>query len=281
MNFNVILEIFQKNKVLFIILYAIILVTLILIIWWPKKSNASELAKYDSIDLQQAYSNTAQKYVNNLTAKFRLFGQQSITDLLDSKMSYYYGKTKKQLVSELESAGYFNSNMYMTCSNILEVEDEVIFVTRLHSGDNYRNLNIIESSPNEYRLTLDTSYKYTQPYDEILASDALLTVESIYQDINYIEYNVTVENTSDEVITVSLDRTSDIYLLMADGSTYGLSNVESEVEDIKLIKGSSFSRKLIFNVPVTAQKNITHIVLSSVGINGEASVLKYELVKDR
>lgn len=280
MNLNVILEIFQKNKKLFIALYIIIVLLVCLFIWWPKSDKVPDLAKYEPVKVQEVYENNAQKYVNNLTAKFRLFGQESIKELLDSKMTYHYSKTRSELVEELELQGYFDSNMYMTCSNILALGDDVIYVTKLYSGQNYRNLNIIESAPNEYKLTLDTSYKYSHPYSKYTSNNVTMTMESIYQDMNYISYQVELKNESDNIVTISFDRASDIYVLMEDGSTYGLSNLESEFEDLKLTSGSKLNKQLIFNVPVKMQNNISAIVFDSVGINGNAKTLQYDIEKD-
>lgn len=279
MNINVILEIFQKNKKLFISLYIILFLIIILVIWWPKSSKVSDLAQYAPVDIEDVYKSNAQKYINNLTAKFRLFGQKSITELLDSKMTYHYLKTRSEIVTELEKQGYFNSNMYMTCSNILELGEDVVYVTKIYSGNNYRTLNIIESNPNEYKLTLDTAYKYTQPLLSYVSNNVTLIVEDIYQDMNYIEYHVQIKNTANTSTALSLDRTSDVYLVMNDGTTYGLSNVESEAEDLKLTTGSTLNKTLIFNVPVAMQSNIESLVFSSVGINGKAATLKYSLTE--
>lgn len=280
MNINVILEIFQKNKKLCIVIYIILVIGISLFIWWPKDKKVSDLAKYEPVNTHEVYQSNAQKYVNNLTAKFRLFGQASITELLDSKMTYHYSKTRSELISELEDDGYFDSNMYMTCSSILELGEDVVYVTKLYSGQNYRTLNIIESAPNKYKLTLDTCYKYSQPYSSYTSNNVSLNVQDIYQDMNYVEYSVEMKNIDNVSVTVSLDRTSDVYLILEDGTTYGLSNVESEVEDLNLSAGSTFNRKLIFNVPVKVQDNILAIVFDSVGINGNSKTLRYNLAKD-
>lgn len=280
MNINVILEIFQKNKKLCIVIYIILVIGISLFIWWPKDKKVSDLAKYETVNTQEVYQSNAQKYVNNLTAKFRLFGQASITELLDSKMTYHYSKTRSELVSELDADGYFDSNMYMTCSSILELGEDVVYVTKLYSGQNYRTLNIIEFAPNKYKLTLDTCYKYSQPYSSYTSNNVSLNVQDIYQDMNYIEYNIEMKNIDNASVTVSLDRISDVYLILEDGTTYGLSNVESEVEDLSLSAGSTFNRNLIFNVPVKVQDNISAIVFDSVGINGNSKTLRYNLAKD-
>ena len=279
MNLNVILEIIQKNRILFIILYVLIVIAAILIIWWPKSGKVSELARYDKIDMEQIYQSNAQKYINNLTAKFRLFGQQSIENLLDANLTYHYEKTRNQVIGDLETDGYFDSNMYMTCSDIFEVGTDVIFVTKLHSGNNYRSLNIIETSPNEYKLTLDNSYKYIQKNEMFSANGIDLVIETVYQDMDYIEYEIQLRNSSQSDVAISLDRANDVLLVMEDGTSYGLTNVESEVEDFYLKPGSTFNRKLIFNVPVSAQSNISSIKFSSAGMNGKAINLQYNIVE--
>ncbi len=264
-----ILDIFGRDKktlVYVIIAYALIMIAIILIIWWPKEK---EYATYQKVDITTRKTEQGQQYIDDLTYIFKNSKKEEFAESISNGYLEYTNKTAQSIISELESKNYFSSDVQVKGLNIYEDGETYVYSTTMYSGNNSRVINIIETYPYEYEIVFDDFYSYTT-YDRATTKNNIkFTVNSIYRNLRYLDIDMSIENLNDSNVGFDFNSTVGVQAVLTDGNTYSLSNLVSSGSCTTLTPNMTVNKQLVFEVPAQLQENIEYIVF--VGVNLEFS----------
>ena len=269
---------FSKNKRFFtltIIAYIVICIIIILIIWWPKESN---LHAYTSVDVSVRQQTEAQRYINLVSNILRKEDKETFKNLISSKYIKYIGKSDDDIIKMLEDEGYFSDTTEVRGMQLYVDNNTYIYSTTVYSSKgNNRKLNIIETYPYKYTISLDDFYSYNEVDKISIIKNIKFTITEIYYNLKYVEYNIKIENLNNFDVKFNFNDSTQLQAITSAGKAYNVANFVSTSNYTTVNSNSVINKKIVFEIPVQLQESIKYIRFKGVTFEYSSSNIDIEL----
>lgn len=270
-------EILGNNKKTFIIIlvvYVIVMLVLLVAIWWPKEK---EYATYQQVDIEERKEIQAKRYLNTLLNMLKNNRTEDMENLISNRYVRYTQKSSKEIVNDLVKAGYFSSNVEVKGMNIYTDGDTYVYSTTIYSGNNKRNINIIERYPYNYEIVFDDFYSYEESEIAQTVKNIKFTAEKIYRNLKYIEIDMKMENLNDTYARFDFTSTVGVQAVLDDGTKYSLANLISGETYTNIEANTTVNKNFVFEIPAQLQNGIKYIVFNGVSIGFSQSNLQVSI----
>lgn len=253
----------KKNLILVIVLYIVVMLVVVTVIWWPKES---DFAKYDSVNITEKQTEMAQKYINTISDIFKNERVNELTQLISSEYTKYTEKTSSDIVNELKEQGFLSSKAEVKGANVYTDGDTYVYSTTVYSGNNKRNINIIETYPYKYKIVFDDFYAYEDWEQEYTNQNIKFTIKSIYRNLKYVEINMDIENSNDVYARFDFNSQVGVQAVLEDGTKYSPSNMLSTEAYTNVEANQIVSKNFVFEIPAQLQDGIEYILFNDVSV---------------
>ena len=174
-----------KTKIYIYFLIFIVLGIIIYSIWKPEKT--PEISSYQPITEKEAITELSEKYLEEI---INLIAKQDISGLYEKLDEKYINYKKITLNSFVD---YFNNNIYnpylkISSVQYFRIDDKLIYKCTVKTGNKELNINVIEISPNNWKMTLENFYNYEVVSNSYQLENAKINLETIYQTLDAIEF---------------------------------------------------------------------------------------------
>lgn len=264
----------KRNIIIAIVVYAIITIAVIVYIWVPK---GNEYYTYQSVDLEEKKERLAQEYIDEVSLLFRTEDKNGIKGMLSQEYLDFMGKSADEIIEELESEGYFSLYAEVRGVSVYEDTYSYVYTTTIYSDNNSQTINIIERSPYEYKIAFGNFYSYSTEGNSYTSNDVKFTINSKYNNLRYIEYNIEIKNLNNVYASFNFNENSAIQAVLEDGTGYSLTNAISSEEYTKINTNTSIKKELVFEIPAQLQNSIKYIVFKNVKIDTATMDIKMEV----
>lgn len=263
----------KKTVIIMAIAYVIVMVVALVIIWGGDEE--LEISKYTPYDEEQINKKMALIHFSDIADIAVYDSVEYIEKLISPAYLNYTEKTAQDVLEQMKFTGTYPTVGEV---NVISAGDKLIYRAYMDFGkDNKYYINAIETSPYNMYFTFDTFYDYKQINKYSSASGVKCTVQDVYQDLNYVEYNIEVLNNSDSNVSIDFASVNDIYILLDDNTKVSIQNAYNTPTFENMAPNNVGARKLMFLIDVTKQNNIESLNIDNVVINGEEKSISINL----
>lgn len=262
-------ELDKKSKrllIIFIVVYAIILLAVLIYIWTPKKvKKQSDINKYSTVEYKD---NMAKRYISDfcdlIAGDDKTFYEKISPDFLDKN-----NLTQSNFREFLKTNYIIGDNIVMNSYTLLKQEEKNIYRISCNINGINRYVIITESKPYEYTISFeqDTIPNVTSNAGNTtdLSEGIKFKVEELERKTTNIRYKVTITNENEFDVAFNFDDINNVVLVLSDGNTYRVaSTVISMDENNTLSKGSSVTKEFFFSVSSEKQAKISKLRFRNV-----------------
>lgn len=266
------LEYLIEHKKTINILLIISIIIIVAVIWWPEDD--IELSYYNVLSEEDIDSSVTQEYGNELFEALYLGDMKLLNEKKSDEYLEYNAIQTGYYESWLRENGIFSNNITFNATKKYNYGDTVIYSVDATFSGNSKRINIIETYPEQWYYTFDTFVSFKDILRTVETEEYGATVNSIYQDLNYIQFDCSVFVNEKDKITLDISKSDSVKLIMKDKSSFIMATNNFSSEST-LINGKEYiNLKCIFNVPITSQSNISSVVFNTFNINNEVESLK-------
>lgn len=258
----------------FLIVYILFAIVILCIIWIPNFTKTTpDFAHYKEYTQEDVATKMSDYYTNDIFTKIILGQQSDIADYISTDYLEYYETSKEEIKSVLNDFG-INTKIGQVSVNVHG--NDYIYSFDIVDGNNKLRLNVVETYPYKYSITLDDFVLYEK--NSIMQSfDKLeISVQEVYQTMDFIEYTIDIKNAGYESLEVNLETVTDAYIVYGDGLNLSLSN-PIKYDDETLSNNSSIIKKIKFELPINMQSEISKIVFTNVVIDGTTKTITLDI----
>lgn len=249
----------KKNVKILAFIYIVVVIAVLLWIWWPE--TPLDNAKYEPYN-ESIQNKEMVKYYLNFVDNLKSYGTQEVfEEYIDYGYLKYTNKTLDEVISMLKST---DDSYILENFNVYQNGNSLVYSVSIPSGSERLNVNIVEKGyPYNFYITYDAFVAYSDLWKYGSLAGSQIKITGTYQNLGYIEYELTVTNEEYEKLILDFSKASNFKLIMKNGNAFDLNMVQSIQDKLIIDKGQTKVAKLVFNVGVAEQSNI-----SSLNING-------------
>lgn len=255
----------KKNFIILATIYFAVVVTVLVLIWWPEKTY--DIASFEAYNETTKNSEMLEYYVNFLTSMRSYASKEAYQDYVDSSYLKYTGFTIEDTMNMLDST----DSMYVLNNYaIYDNDGKKIYSVLLPNGDEKLQVNIIEKTfPYNFYITFDTFVKYSELSYYGSIQGAEIKIIDTYQDLSYIEYELSVTNNEHESLILDMTSAYNFELELEDGSTVALNMIKVLQDRVVVEKNQTEVIKLRFDIGIEKQNSINELNISKIS-NGSS-----------
>lgn len=276
-------EFITENKKLIsrsLIIYILIMIAIIYFIWRPESSaDEAILWSYEEYDEKEVQQRVMDNYMQDIAYKVMLSQEDQIAEIISQNYLDYSQKTPKDVIKGLKQEGYLGS-YNVQIKNVVQYDlgDVQVYAGDLTNGGASKNINVIETYPNEYKISFDDFYKYTSYSNTYEENGVKFSITAMSQKLKQCSYDITISNIDNEYTSFNLLSNSGIVLVLNDGTEFNISDGASYgTEYTKIDKGSSIRIKPTFKISLNLQDDIAKIVFKDVRIDGSEADIEVKM----
>ena len=256
----------KKLLIVFVVIYAIILLAVLIYIWSPKKSKKqSDINKYSTVEYKDKMAKIYfTDFANLIAGDDKTFYEKISPDYLDKN-----NLKESNFRSFLESKSVIGNNIEMKSYTLLKQEDKDIYRILYNVNGFNRYVIVTESKPYEYTLSFeqDTIPNVTNNGGNTtdLSDGIKFKIEELERKTTSIKYKVVITNENEFDVSFNFDDINNVVLVLSDGNTYRVAGtVISMDENNTLSKGSSITKEFFFSVSSEKQAKISKLRFRNV-----------------
>lgn len=252
----------KKNFKILASIYIVIVILVLLWIWWPE--SVQEVATYEPYNETEKNREMVEYYLN-FVEDLKSYGTEEV---FEEYIDYGYLKyTNTKLDEAINKLKVTDDSYTLNSFEVYQNGESRIYSMSLPSGSESLKINIVEKGyPYNFYITYDTFVAYSDLWVYGSLDGVSAKITGTYQTLDYIEYELAVENLSYEELVLDFTKATNFKLALEDGSTVNLNMVQSTQDRVNISKGETTKVKLVFDVGIEEQSNI-----SSLSINGITS----------
>ena len=282
----------NETKILILcVLGAVVVIVLSIIaligIWTGDNSEKAEkeqvvdlsLGNYQNIqyDLDKQVSNYSKEIITFLTTK----NIDKLYAMANPEYLEYFKLDKEGLKKVLENKGFYGNTL--TTSKYDSTGLDLNKYLRLAVGsinNDYIDgtINVIEYSPNDYKIAFDKFVFYKKQPIKYIREDLEIKISEQVAYDNVYNFNMSIVNNTDNTIYLNVDKEYDfICLVDSYNNNIGASTHMYANKVISLTKGKTVNLKLTFAIDDMAIDTIKSIVIKGVQSSKTGAVTDIEL----
>ena len=202
---------------------------------------------------------------------------QTIKNLIANDYVEYSGKTKDEIINELESQGLLGGSVKVEKATIYTDDTVYVYSITVTNGMNSRVVNLIETYPYQYKMAFDDFYTYNNYPTTISNSGIEFTIDSVYRNLGYYKVNMKIENKNDVYARFNFNNIDCVQAVLKDGTKYPITNLISDEAYTNVEPNMTISKEFIFQIPAQLQEGIEYIVFNNVSIRFSESNIKISM----
>ena len=269
------MELLIQNKKIFAILFVIAVIIIIIVIWFPKEDN--ELSKYREISTLEIDETASKQYGNTLLYQFYSQDIEALTEKISSSYLEYNGISNNEYEAWLYDNNYITTNIKFNNTTKYTYKDVNIYSIDAIFNGSTKKVNIIETYPEKWYYTFDTFIEFQDKSIIEEKENYGAIINTIYQDINYIDFNCSVFVNEKSNYDVNIVRSDSIKLVMEDGSSFIMAT-NNYTSEHNIINGKKYYNiNCLFNIPIDYQAEIEKIIFNTFEINNDTEIIEIDL----
>lgn len=285
----------NRKKILWIILIIVFIIAIIQILnFFAKKNNGSNNSKKESVRSNITYSNAVTSNKSSVTgSEISQDKLKKDTDIIDTFFNYcnegdvedayelLTDECKEEMYPSVEDfkriyyeylfngdkKSYTIENWVGDIYRIM-ITDDILSTGKLNSTETRQDYMTVIRKSNEYKLNINSYIGRKNLNLETMYNDIKVTVKEVNTYMDYEEYNIYVENNSNNTILLDTnDDVKSVYLLDSnDKKVYFFNN---EINTSKLVVQSKLKTtlKIKFSNSYSSTRKMKNIVFSKFVLN--------------
>lgn len=257
----------KKNFIILASIYILIVIGIFIWIWWP--NTEPDAAKYEPYDETEKNKEMVEYYSQIVESIKQYNDVESLEYYFSNNYLEYNNTSLAGVMYTLKStAGSYTLETY----DMYENGDKNIYSIAIPSGNSSLQVNFVEKNyPYNFYITYGTFVDYSEYTYTGILEKAEIQVTSTYQDLNYIEYKLLIENEDYDDLVLNFTNSDNIYLTLNDGTSVKLNLVKSTQDRLVVKKESTVVATLVFDVGISKQSEISTLNINK--ITGDSSNL--------
>lgn len=267
-----------------IVAIIIIAIYLLISIWKPEPVNDNTKNENNKEETSQVstkigtYSNKVVKEDENIVDYSENINNGLFTSNIDYVYSItspeylsYFNLDKEGLKQLLIQKGMYGKSLEMSSYVSKKLNNNRIFRINVKSDENGLiddSINIIENSPNNYKIAFDRFLHYDKEPIEYIREELKITISEKAVFDTLLKVRLSITNTTDNSVVINQKQSYECIYLNAYGEktyTPSVSPISSRI--ITIEKGSTFNFNLTFNIDDLSADKIKEIKLKDVTVN--------------
>lgn len=263
----------KKNFRILAFIYIVIVILVLLWIWWPKSTQ--EVASYEPYN-ETTKNKEMVNYYLNFVDNLKRYGTE---DVFEDYIDYGYLKyTNTKLSEAINKLKATDDSYVLENFEVYKNGDSHIYSMSIPSGSNSLKINIVEKNyPYNFCITYDTFVAYSDLWNYGSMDGAVVKTTGTYQTLDYIEYELTVENVNYENLTLDFTKATNFKLVTEEGSAVSLNMVQSSQGKVSAAKGETTKVKLVFDIEIEEQSNLASISISGITADALTETVEIDL----
>lgn len=257
----------KKNFKILATIYILIVIVILVWIWWPEKT--ANVAKYEPYDETSKNKEMVEYYARFLESIKQYNDVEALEDYFDYNYLEYNDTSIAGVMWELKSTA---GSYVLDTFDVYKNGDKFIYSITIPNNDGELKVNFVEKEyPYNFSITYDTFVNYSSMMYYGRVENATLNVTGTYQDLNYIEYELTVTNNAYDKLEINFTKADNMYLSLENGNNVSLNLTQSTQDKVVVEKGQTIPVKLVFNVGIAEQSNISSLNITKI-YNGSSNL---------
>lgn len=263
----------KKNFKILASIYIVIVILVLLWIWWPE--SVQEVATYEPYNETEKNREMVEYYLN-FVEDLKSYGTEEV---LEEYIDYGYLKYTNTKLNEAINKLKATDNSYVLNSfEVYQNGESRIYSMSLPSGSESLKINIVEKEyPYNFYITYGSFVAYSDLWYYGSITGAKIKITGTYQTLDYIEYELTIENIDYEKLTLDFTKATNFKLTSEDGGTVNLNMVQSTQDRVSISKGETTKVKLVFNVGIEEQSGISSLSISDITCDALTKTVEIDL----
>jgi len=262
----------KKTVIIMAIAYVIVMVVASIIIWKP--DDVLDISKYEPYDEEKIQQQMATYYFNSVQDIGVYNAKSYLSSILSENYLEYTNQSIDEVLRRIRS-----QNKYPTVTDVqvYNIGDKYIYAGNLNVNSNSIPVCIIENYPYDIQLTFDNFLDYYTINRTTSKNGMNITVKDVYKNLNYVEYNLEIQNESAQNVSMKFSVASNVYVTLNNSQIVYLNNAYDSAELERLERNNVATRNIMFNIPVSDQDKIQSISFKNVIIDGKKVELEISL----
>ena len=266
----------------------VIIVAIIVLIgiWTPdKKTEAQEqkadlsLGKYENIYVDD--KEQVNQYIDKITTYLATKNLDKLYEMLNPEYVEYFNVSKEKLKKDLVEKGLYGTVLTSNKYNLSTLNSNRYITANLNSntkGYVQDLVNIIEYSPNDYKIAFDNFVMYNKVPQEYIRNKLNIKVnEQVAFNSKYI-IKMSITNNTDDVVYFNPNRAYDfIYLVSSTQGNVPLAVHLYSRETVSIDNGKTLNLNMEFNIDEMSVNNIKGILIKEVKIGKTGELVDIQL----
>lgn len=268
------MEILNEYKKIIIFAMSVFCIIIVYLVFFNKEHGK----KFDRFKESQVDSQLSGQYITELIKALSTSNVEFVKSKVEKNYLTYLNISENDFNNYLIEQKLYTNNVKIIKTQKIKYNDIVIYRYTILFNGLEKQINIIETYPEKWVYTLDNFMNYQTQFIRNENNQGYgAIINSIYQDINYIEFKCTVYVDESSEYELNTARSDSIKLLLEDGSSFimATNNFSSEYS---IIGGKKyFDIDCIFNIPIGSQDKIKSIVFNNFESGNTIEGLKIDL----
>lgn len=257
----------KKNFKILATIYILIVIVILVWIWWPEKT--ANVAKYEPYDETSKNKEMVEYYARFLESIKQYNDVEALEDYFDYNYLEYNDTSIAGVMWELKSTA---GSYVLDTFDVYKNGDKFIYSISIPNNDGELKVNFVEKNyPYNFSITYGTFVGHSNLIYYGIAENATLNVIGTYQDLNYVEYELSVTNSTYDKLELDFIKADNVYLKLNSGRTVTLNMIQSTKDKVVVEKGQTIPVKLVFNVGIAEQSNISSLSITKI-YNGSSNL---------
>lgn len=273
----------NNNKIIILIVIIVILVSLIISICYiwrngktsvtskitqdnnniiSEKLSSKDIAKYTEASSETVETEAVNMYINDILSILKDKDYKKFFEKLDDDFIVANNLSEYNIQEYLDKNGFLAgepSANFKEVNFYSEKNDVYVYRVRFYFGRNTRYINIIETSPYNYKINLEqkTVPKVYNNSFNVKVDDIEFQITESEKREDCLIYNVKITNYSDKKVTFDFTSINNVVLAMnGDGTIKQPSSILEAGTDYSLNKDSYFTKSFYFPINMQYHKDV-------------------------
>lgn len=235
--------------------------------WLPEEdiilSHYTELTDLDVDEI------VTKQYGNDLLYAFYTKDKESLTAKVLPSFLEYVDVDSSDYFNWIMSEGFDTYSIKFGDTKKLTYNNTNIYSISTTFAGVQKNINIIEKSPENWYYTIGTFVDYDTTTIEKKQNSYGVIINSIYQDLEYIELDCALHVDNNGYDYINIVRADSIKLTLSDKSSFIMATNNVNFDEFTVGNDKYVKFKCIFNIPVEYQSSISSIDFNTFYVDGE------------
>lgn len=228
-------------------------------------SENTGIGTYETVNMTRQLQ--IQAYVTQIATAFQAEDIETIYNMVSPDYLEYFSMDKDTLKTSLENKGIYGKKIEMSDVTASTLKGYTI-MTISYSTNNGKitgNLNVIERSPNNFKIAFDDFIMYIKDPVEYIVDGFKLTLSNQVYFTNSIRMAANLKNMNTDTYIINTNGLyENHYLKLSNGAEYRTLSSILIGEERRMEPGSEMNYRLEFSLPTNSYSSIRSILIKDI-----------------